>query len=761
MHADTSVHKSLARHGINRGWDFAFNSLENDFEPLRADEDEYMDILSEAALKLRAYGVTSATDDLPEIEKIIGMEVGDDRKDESNSPTGLAVSLVAQESIFKMITSEEDTFISKSRSNFCEVTTIVPRSIFGNFDYARKTGGTHNLEYVDVMPLRIVIDVSKSNNDHSSTVPGKASLAGPKMAFCREEFVEELTLANLLQDGYLLTYRSKEPKYLPVIMGGCGAPPLYGSSRNLYLYMMAYRGGGYSRVYGTATNEVMTCLTQMEETGTYRAPEFTFRLRSKEEYLRITYKGKVFVPKRMYNDIHKATSLPPPLYESGKTANEIALGESRLLNAKLLITRTQAEVEVERTRRNHQVLFGHISVEGERRALKIQTMLDRKEFDCAVSGNSAVARMLERRANDSDEAALRKDQFFGFTDAGEREFHIGHARWITGGCKSNSYDIRDLRRPEDIFIRSEVSTEEEMKVSGISRIWVKAGNTVMTETTNRVGLWQVSSSMYEHAEVVLSKLVKARDEMDSVTVPRSTVTDIYYNCRQNTADDGILLQQAVNDTKLLPAGAGLIVLVSTDTKLARVMAEHTKTTVVLVSPASFIPKFGKDAETKIMEMDHNPPVFAMNSSFHAETKLDIGRVHTVLVDTGSLQSALAQFATEPSKRKKKELTCLRRPIYVGYDVAGRRLETMGLTVMQEPQGKVSLQYNRKDKLGRYMCTQFKCKNSLRIRVSTYQNYFGGDTDTMSDTSGTRNTDTDSVAQSYPGDNEYSFKSYLE
>jgi hypothetical protein len=728
---------ALDANGINLGWASYMEELSFEPVPVYPSKDSYMDILAEASLVLQGYGLLDDTNKLPVIEKITGMEVGDDRKDESNSPTGLAVSLVVQQSVYKMITSKEDTFISKNRSNFCEVTTIAPRTQMGSFDYARRTNTMDKLEFVDVMPLRLVLDVSKSNKgDHSSSVPGKASMAGPKMSQCRHELREELYLGNLLQDGCLLTTRSKEPKYLPTIMGGSGSPALYGTARNLFLYMHAYRGGGHSRVYGTSTNEVWTCLQQLEETGTYRAPLFTLTLRSKEEYLRVTYKEKVFVASKQYEALYKATSLPAPLYEAGRTSNELTVGESRLMAAKLLTPRSTAEIEVARTRRNQQVLFGKITVQGERAALKAEAKEARKGFDGALAANTAVCRMLERRANDTDEEKLMKDSFFNFSNAGERDFHITHAQWIVDGCKSNSYDLRDLRRPEDMFVRTEVSTEEEMKVSGIDRIWVKNGKQVLTQTRSTVGLWRVSESMYQHAEGVLAELIEAREMANQPTLSRATVTDVYYRYRENDADDAHITRRALNDSKLLVDGAGFFVLISTDIALAKVIAAQTNISVVSLSPASFIPKFGKKSEEKINALDGNQALFSTVAQFHKDTELQVTRVIGIYVDTGSLQAALARYTSEVlPERKSKEKTYRRRLVMTGVNESGHRYETVGLKILNEPEGKITFSRGyRKDDLGypRYVYT--RGGQPVKIRVAKYRSYIDSESDLRSEAS---------------------------
>jgi hypothetical protein len=716
------VTERFASSGINSGWAEAFLELDQFEETLSPDPAELVSVVEEATSRLRYYGVIGETEKPPEVERITGMEVGDDRKDESKSPTGLAISLVVQESVFKMITSEEDTFISKDRSNFCEVTTVVPRSQVGSFDYARKNNSTSNLEFVDVMPLRLVLDVSKSNqNDHSSSVPGKASMAGPKMAYSRPDLKEILQLGNLLQDGILLTIRGKEPKYLPTIMGGSGSPALFGSARNLYLYMQSYRGGGHSRVYGTSTNEIMQTFATMEQTGAYSPPELTLRLRMKETYLYGTYKEKVFVPTKQFQNLQRETALPPPIYEGGRATTDLAIGESRLVAAKLLITRSQAEVEAEKTRRNTQVLFGAISHSGMKEAMKQARHRERLSFDGALSANTALARMLERRANDTDAEKMMKDSFFKFSRAGERDFEFSHAQWIVDGAKSNTYDIRDLRRPEDMFVRTEVSTEENMKVSGIERVWVKKGLPILTETTASVGLWQVSESMYQHAEGTLRKLVEARERSDNPTLDRSQVLEVLYDRRKNDADDGHILIKSKSDVSASTVGSGVLVLISTDKHLAKVMAAQTGKRILRIAPSVIVPATGADSERTISAMDGNPALLAKFVSFHKDLKLNFSQILGVYVDTGSLQAALTHFVvSELPERKPSAKVYSRRVIEVGVDRDGHRFEKTGLKALRLNQSRVSIgPYRSKDTNGSFLW-EFHKPNTIRLRVSKYE-----------------------------------------
>jgi hypothetical protein len=370
-------------------------------------------------------------------------------------------------------------------------------------------------------------------------------------------------------------------------------------------------------------------------------------------------------------------------------------------------------------------------------ALTAQRRRERQNFDGALAANTALARMLERRANDTDERKMMESSFFRFSRSGERDFNYAHAKWITDGAKSNTYDLRDLRKPEDMFVRSEVSTEENMKVSGIERIWVRKGKLVLTETTSSVGLWRVSKSMYQHAEETLGILKTVRDESDLPTLTRSQVMDVYYDRRTNDADDGHIIYKALKDTAATAVASGILILISTDRQLAKVMAKQTGKGIVRLSPSALIPKFGVDAEKQITAMDGNPQYFAKVVGFSKDTRVNLQQVLSVYVDTGSLQSALTHYVVEKlPARKPVETIYQRRVIEVGTDSDGHRFEKVGLLASKSPAGKVNFTaFRRKDAYGHLPWEFHRPGDQLQVKVSKYENFLNvPDNDTLSERS---------------------------
>jgi hypothetical protein len=731
-HAPLSLHeteKALTSVGINRGWGEFFLELGHRGEERVADMDEYCSYMSGAEERLMTQSLP--TDPIPEIEPIRGMEVGDDRKDESLSPTGLAIGLTVQSAVFKMKTSESDTFISRDRSNFCEVTTITPRSVEGSFHTARKRNDLSNLEFIDVCPFRLIEPVAKGKGtDHSSSKSGKASLAGPKQSFCRPELQEDMYLMNLLQDGSLLTSRSPEPKYLPTLLGGSGAPALFNNAENQFLYMLSYKGGGYSRVYGTAVNEVRNTLYNMELNNGYVCPWLTLKLRDKQEYLYGTYAEKVFVPTAEMKSQLKAT-LPPPIYMAGGTTNDLSSVEARLIAAKVLITRTQAEVEFERTLRNGSVLFGNYTNNYQKTISKRDSTLARKAFDGALAANSALHNLLKRQANGYDVSVMLKDPSFNVVLTGAREYTRSHARWIHEGCKSDTYTLRDIFKPADMFLRSEVSTEEEMKISGIGRLWLRNGKNVITETRAEVGLWQVSNDMQEWAQSLGLKLAGKRDSLGVASIPRRDVRSLYFENRENVADDPLILEHVARLAEgYTPTERGVVF--TQDVSLVKSIANRTGMSFYRMSPELLLRVIpGKEVRDECMAYEN--PTLVWEKFFRHEKNFSGHPIRISVVDQGSLDATLVRHAKNPDLPGKGNSLFHVERTEMGY-LPHQRFETHSYQPMERDSAR-PLQGSGCGIDGRPLVDLIAPSKRVRTKLPKFESYRSGDSSASTSSAG--------------------------
>jgi len=91
--------------------------------------------IRETAIK---FGYPVKATEIPLTKRLIGREVGDDRVDLSRSSLAIITTLTVQEEVVKMRTSWEDTFVTKGRWNFCEVTSDIPTDPYQGYRHCRK-----------------------------------------------------------------------------------------------------------------------------------------------------------------------------------------------------------------------------------------------------------------------------------------------------------------------------------------------------------------------------------------------------------------------------------------------------------------------------------------------------------------------------------------------------------------------------------------------------------------------------------------------
>jgi len=368
----------------------------------------------------------------------------------------------------------------------------------------------------------------------------------------------------------------------------------------------------------------------------YLPPSFTFKLRDKQEYLHGTYAEKVFIPTENFRGSFEA-EMPPPLYELGSAGNTLASYEGRLIAQKVLITKTKAKIEVERTDRTNDILFGYQTVGSLKAEKKRLSQESRASFEGALSANTAFSRLLARKATRGDEEELMKDKAFHTILTGAKEFTLKHAEWIDRGMVSDTYSIRDILKCEDMYLRSEVSTEEDMKVSGISRVWERNGKEVMTETKTEVGLWKSTPSVYEWAHRVGNILSAERDNYGP-TLPRNLVATIFYENREHVADDPLVVAKVLdyaNKPDLLITDVGCIV--TQDRNLCRAAASKSGRAIARLSTYGVV-KILKNLnniqeDTIALEGDKTGYI----SQISRKMKIRIG---FTIVDTGSVDEML-------------------------------------------------------------------------------------------------------------------------
>jgi hypothetical protein len=579
---------------------------------------------------------------------LIGMEVGDDRIDISDCPFALALAIYCQERVLRFETSWKDTGISKDKWNFCEVTSIVPTSLQGGITTAKKST-FDNIQFIDTPPLRIIIDVQKGDRSHSSSANGKAQMLGSRTKNARTNCKPVLEAANWFQDSLLNTCKSSDPKYLPAVLGGSGCPPLWGDWRNTYLYLKAFRGGTYQRIYGSAINELRHCVDRLDSNRVTQ-PAICSHLRRKQDYLHATYASNVFVPRQAIKEGLDANDVRPLYRAVG--GNALLQGvENRLIQAGKILTRSKAEAEITIRDGVNYTLFGYQRVTVVRENQRIANSLARRAYDGALSANAALQRLLLRNANESDFLKLTRDENFIVAGFGQTELTKVDAEWISLGGKGEAFTIEDLTFSEDMYSYDEVSLTKSLRVGGIPLTPRFANSIVQTRrTVPAVGLWQITEEKSDWADRIHRELLRLRDDVSNPSY--QDVFPIYYENREWVADDSLLVRRATDIASSLTKAT--LLLVSSDKRLGRRMARTTGMHVARVEPAMVIlnnPSKVWCSQTSITvgealgtNIEHNnvlvgfPPVY-----------------HEVFIDTGSLEATALQLASDPSLVKQNRI----------------------------------------------------------------------------------------------------------
>lgn len=614
-----------------------------EWDPFLEDFDESLQVGSLDLDFVKNLGVCTKTlvcdyglGDIPFTDsRVEGEEVGDDRVDFSNNPYKLATGLIVQSEVIKMVTSWRDTNLSAELFNFCEVTSSVPLHPDQSFDRCRKTGDFRDLGFIDVPPLRILLDVMKGDRSHSSTSVGKATMLGSRMRTPRSEFLQDFHLASFLQDGYLATSRASEPKYLPQIMGGSGARSLFSNALNLYLYVRAYRGGRCERIYGSATRELRQSLNTLEEGKRVIMPILNRRLRDRQEYLHGTYAEKIFIPTKEYADSF-GEKLPPPLIKASGGANLFSNFENRLVRTRHLVTRTSAEREWENTSRIRERLLSRYTTTPESESRQRYDRLSaRRQFGDALNANTALANLLDRKGSIEDVIQLTNDNFH-VVNCGATHFTRWDAEWLFFGGKSENFSIEDLTSSEDMYLRTEVSEDETMRVGSIPLRPI-IGDSKLVLTTTTVGLYQIGSGMHEWASELTSRLVKRRDVAGRPLNPDDALEEYQYS-PEWVNDDTLIVSRCLRDTGGRAQRTTTVMLVSDDKRLGNQVSNTCSVHVLRIDVKSYIMLALHLQKPPLEEMD--PDILA---SFCKKGTLN-GPASYVYVDTGSVNAGLAKIS---------------------------------------------------------------------------------------------------------------------
>jgi hypothetical protein len=354
---------------------------------------------------------------------------------------------------------------------------------------------------------------------------------------------------------------------------------------------------------------------------------------------------------------------------------------------------------------------------------KMSSIIARKGFDGALNAHSAFSNLLARKATEKDVQAMLGSKDFSTVLAGAREFLQAHADWIHDGVRTETYTIRDLLKPQDMFLRTEVSTEEEMKVSGIGRLWNRNGKNVITETRAEVGLWQVSPDMKLWGETIAQKLVDERAARGVQTLDSRIVREIYFNNRENVADDPLILDRVVAESGRFTL-VDTVYLFTQDRQRWKRAANMSGMSVLRISPSTML-SFVKDelgVQDFIMSFDGNPVL-----ANRYITGATVGRKTAVLsyVDTGSIAETLMNHENNSGFSGRVKSDIFKREVQsYGRDFRGRYEILSYKKIAGGRLGIVDLRI--KDNRGRSAYEIFRPQKTVRTRAPRFEAYKDGE-----------------------------------
>jgi len=189
--------------------------------------------------------------------QVIGCEVGDDTACISNSIHYCLARSKVTSTFLNMIISEMDTWVSTTIIQVAEDSFLIPAGMQGGYLHSAKTGEKSLLGFFDVPKIRLILTVRKAVNEFSSTPSGKCSQLTRYRNNAHPVSAAALDVASLLQDRMIGINRLDMPKYMPTILGGCGAQLPFEHPNDLYNHLLTYRNGSRARFYESCFRELL------------------------------------------------------------------------------------------------------------------------------------------------------------------------------------------------------------------------------------------------------------------------------------------------------------------------------------------------------------------------------------------------------------------------------------------------------------------------------------------------------------------------
>jgi hypothetical protein len=270
-----------------------------------------------------------------------------------------------------------------------------------------------------------------------------------------------------------------------------------------------------------------------------------------------------------------------------------------------------------------------------------------------------------------------------------------------------------------MFLRSEVSSEEDMKVADVGRLWMRNGKEVITHTRTEVGLWKVSPGMFNWAQSIGAKLKEWRQQTGLQTLPRPDVARIYLDNREEVADDPLIVAK-LEDVSRKGIPTDSVCVISQDKRLCKTAASRCGINVIRISTYAMPLLFdGVNMEEKVMALEGDKNLIGEIINFPNNPRI----IHT-MVDTGSLFEMLMKHVETDIGEGAK--TYQFQTMRFFQDQEGKRHEIVSYTPTSTSE-KVpfSLLSRKRDPNGNTLVETFRPEKILPTKLPKFESYARG------------------------------------
>jgi len=250
------------------------------------------------------------------------------------------------------------------------------------------------------------------------------------------------------------------------------------------------------------------------------------------------------------------------------------------------------------------------------------------------------------------------------------------AEWLFYGGKSENFSIEDLTTSEDMFLRTEVSEDESLRVGSIPLRPI-IGNSKKVLTTTTVGMYQIGPGMYEWASDLTERLVNRRARQKTPLSRDDALLEYQVN-PEWVNDDTLIISRCLRDTANETKASATVILISADKRLGNQISNTCNVAVIRVDPREYIPVSLRNGWDPIEEKDPSelyPYLLGVG--------IDVSRIKRTYLDTGSVNAFLARLSNDEPRGVPKVRTPLGSTLH---PVTGKRVFRYALRELGIPSG---------------------------------------------------------------------------